>query len=184
MSGYRRAALALHALAPADRRWLLGRLPERHRDRLLPLLDDLKSLGAHFDSADIDALAADDESPAPPFAATGVRAADPAPEPLAAVDAARLSRVLADEPDWIVSLLWRAASPAARERLGQSLGAARVERFVEEATARGAACRSSGSASEPGPAVADALVAAVLQRAGSAASASASADRGAQSWPT
>ena len=54
--GERRAALALHALARADREWLLGQLGAEHGQRLAALLTELDGLGARFDPADIEAL--------------------------------------------------------------------------------------------------------------------------------
>jgi hypothetical protein len=46
----RRTALVLHALAPADRDWVLGRLPERNRAQVMPCLDELATLGIPQDA--------------------------------------------------------------------------------------------------------------------------------------
>ena len=46
----RRTALVLHALAPSDREWILGRLPERNRAQVLPCLEELVALGIPRDA--------------------------------------------------------------------------------------------------------------------------------------
>lgn len=46
---HRRAALALLALAPEDRTWLLDRLPKAKREMLNALLDELQMLGIAVD---------------------------------------------------------------------------------------------------------------------------------------
>lgn len=46
----RRTALVLHALAAADREWVLGRLPERNRAQVLPCLEELVALGIPRDT--------------------------------------------------------------------------------------------------------------------------------------
>lgn len=40
--GMRKAALALAAMHPADRRWMLGKLPERAREALAALIDEAR----------------------------------------------------------------------------------------------------------------------------------------------
>jgi hypothetical protein len=61
MRSYRQAALCLHGLAPDDRRWLLNRLPDRHRAMLRDLLAELESLGIPADGGARDlSLAAND----------------------------------------------------------------------------------------------------------------------------
>lgn len=45
----RKAALAVHALAPADRAWVLDALPRNQREELEPLLAELKALGIPAD---------------------------------------------------------------------------------------------------------------------------------------
>ena len=45
MSGYRRAAVAIHGLEPSDQRWILAELPESDRSALTGYLDELTSLG-------------------------------------------------------------------------------------------------------------------------------------------
>jgi hypothetical protein len=53
----RRAALLLHSLAPADRDWVLGRLPEPARATLSGLLRELGELGIPADPALLAAVA-------------------------------------------------------------------------------------------------------------------------------
>src|SRR5436305_1145632 len=50
----RRTALVLHALAPADRDWVLGRLPERNRAQVVPCLEELATLGIPQDANLVD----------------------------------------------------------------------------------------------------------------------------------
>ena len=45
MDAYRKAALTLHGLHDADKRWLLKNLPERHQEQLLLMLEELVELG-------------------------------------------------------------------------------------------------------------------------------------------
>lgn len=45
MTGYRKAAVALHGLHEEDRRWVLAELPEADRSTLVTYLDELKALG-------------------------------------------------------------------------------------------------------------------------------------------
>ena len=53
--GARHAALLLHAMAPADRDWMLRTLPPRERAELEPLLAELEALGIERDPALIEA---------------------------------------------------------------------------------------------------------------------------------
>lgn len=45
MEAYKKAALHIHSLNESDRQWLLGKLPPHQLERILPMLDELKSLG-------------------------------------------------------------------------------------------------------------------------------------------
>ncbi|HYD61584.1 MAG TPA: hypothetical protein VEC35_14560 [Noviherbaspirillum sp.] len=45
MTGYRKAAVALHALNEDDRHWVLAELPDADRSTLVGYLDELKALG-------------------------------------------------------------------------------------------------------------------------------------------
>ena len=99
----RRAALLLHAMAPADRDWVLTRLPANGRAGLETLLRELGELGIPRDSAlleqvvTVKAHAAEPNLDAPDRAAlfTAIAAADPA----------RLAIVLRDEPVDLVAML-------------------------------------------------------------------------------
>lgn len=56
--GARHAALLLHAMAPADRDWMLQALPPQERAELEPLLVELEALGIARDLALIEAATA------------------------------------------------------------------------------------------------------------------------------
>lgn len=45
MEAYKKTALTLYSLNDADRRWLLGNIHEHQRDRLMPMLEELETLG-------------------------------------------------------------------------------------------------------------------------------------------
>jgi hypothetical protein len=98
--GMRRAALLLHGLHPADRGWLLDRLPQEQRDGLEPLLLELRALGVAPDGAallDTSALAASQAVPA--------GAGRPQAERIAATPPARLAELLRDEPPALLAQL-------------------------------------------------------------------------------
>lgn len=63
--GARHAALLLHAMSPADRKWMLDALPQEERADLVPLLAELEALGIEQDPALIDAATSDDSFTAP-----------------------------------------------------------------------------------------------------------------------
>ncbi|MGJ7502496.1 hypothetical protein ACSFBF_19210 [Variovorax sp. ZT5P49] len=65
--GVRHAALLLHAMAPADRSWMLDALPQQERAELAPLLEELEALGIERDPALIDAATSGDELAAPAY---------------------------------------------------------------------------------------------------------------------
>ncbi|MGE4240218.1 hypothetical protein [Ramlibacter sp.] len=88
----RHAALALHALQPVDREWLLGQLPPGRRAELAPLLDELRALGIPADRTLLDSVV--HGGPLASRAATG------------GVSDARASLRAAD-PELIVALLQR-----------------------------------------------------------------------------
>lgn len=50
-AGERHAALLLHAMAPADRTWMLGALPPAEREGLSAMLAELQALGIERDPA-------------------------------------------------------------------------------------------------------------------------------------
>lgn len=86
--GARRAALVLHGLHPADRRWLLARLGPAERQQLQGLIRELDALGLDVEAADVAALTA--------AATPSAHAPSPAPD---------WSARLSDEPAWLRELL-------------------------------------------------------------------------------
>ncbi|MEJ5989603.1 hypothetical protein WG902_06360 [Ramlibacter sp. PS3R-8] len=107
----RRAALAVHAMSPVDRDWLLSELPSAHRSLLQPLLAELEAIGIPPDPA----LLRDATLPQPPVAAA---AADSAQESALSAGSARSlarwlrlqppqvsARLIAARPDWRAPLL-------------------------------------------------------------------------------
>ena len=59
----RRAALLLHAMAPADRDWLLASLSPSQRERLQDLLRELRGLGIPADAPLLQALTREEPAP-------------------------------------------------------------------------------------------------------------------------
>lgn len=112
MSGYRRAALALHGLGPQDRNWILDALPGPDKAALQACLKELKELGFAPDALSLAELAHD--APAalprvPPNAAARLRAAD----------GAALFALLEHEPNGLIGqLLAIEAWPWAEQVLG------------------------------------------------------------------
>ncbi|AVS67157.1 hypothetical protein C8245_16980 [Paracidovorax avenae] len=117
----RRAALVLHAMAPADRAWVLERMEPSQRDALHALLSELQALGIPPDPSGLDEL----ETAAPASIAAGPlpfgEAAFSPPEvgPLMAIGApgiAALARAWRAQPPLMVAQAlclrpwpWRAA---------------------------------------------------------------------------
>lgn len=104
----RRAALLLHAMAPADRDWVLRQLSPGGHDRLRELLRELNELGIPRDPALLKHFAV---APLARDAARQVEAlpdelsaATPA-ETIAAADPARLAAILSGEPAELLALL-------------------------------------------------------------------------------
>lgn len=97
----RRVALALHGMTSADRHWMLERLPELRRAKLLRMLDELSELGLPPEPQLVrDACA--------PVAASA-NAALPLPPPLFPAEWA--DRLLAAEPDAFVVDVLRLGRP-------------------------------------------------------------------------
>lgn len=94
--GARHAALLLHAMAPADRNWMLDALPQEERADLVPLLAELEALGIERDPALIDAATSGDGFAAPAAVSPGHGLAHGAQSPLPASDEAML-QALDDE---------------------------------------------------------------------------------------
>jgi len=93
VSGHRKAALALHALAPEDQDAVLAELPEADRHVLRTHLDELMALG--FDPGAIDDVLAD-------------RPAAPPRDRVDMADAADVLRVVGDEPVSFLAALLQA----------------------------------------------------------------------------
>lgn len=137
--GARHAALLLHAMAPADRAWMLDALPPGERVELQRLLAELEALGIERDPALIDAATVSDEFDAPVVssfrAAPGeapVRAALSDEALLHALDdegVAALARIVRTEPaglvaEWLSLATWpwrdallQTVEPAQRRRI-------------------------------------------------------------------
>jgi hypothetical protein len=137
MSGARQAALVLHGLAPADREWMLARLPEPRQQELGALLEELQSLGLPPDAGLIHEAIGD--APA---------AASPAAN-LMQASAEQMHALLAEEPDRLVALLVSSSAWPWKERFFVLLGAARAQRVRELAllSAAGPALREAVLAS-------------------------------------
>jgi hypothetical protein len=106
-----RAALVVHALADADRDWLLQSLPEAERTMLAPLLTELRELGIPPDARLLDG--------AVDATAAGSQAA-PEAHALDALDQAgfaALAVILAMEPPRVAAALIAARPAAWGERL-------------------------------------------------------------------
>lgn len=105
MTGYRRAAAAIHALSEADKRWVLAELPEADRSTVLGYLEELKGLGfTHKSTAAEDCVPADAVVPQQPI------------EFIRDASAAEIFAVLDSEPSSLVVQLlaienWRWKSP-------------------------------------------------------------------------
>jgi hypothetical protein len=114
----RRTALVLHALAPADREWVLGRLPERNRAQVMPCLEELAALGIPRD-ADLVNIAPTAKEPVPV-----VRARRSA-------DVERLVAVLEDEPANLIATTLRSRAEADRAAVLDALAPARAQEVRE-----------------------------------------------------
>lgn len=150
MPGQRQSALMLHAMQPADRDWILARLPHTERAILDGHLQELRSLGI----------------PADPLLARagGAGAADSPAATLRLADAGDMQLVLAGEPLWLLRHLlamddwpwrdaWLAGLPTAqRERLlagaAPGLAAAAAGALLQRTAAR-LALRTAGRATAP-----------------------------------
>lgn len=91
MSPLHQAALTVHALPAADRRWLLEALPPAQRQVIAPLLEELRELGIPADAQLLQHV-----RPAAPVSAAPSPL--PWPEHLDAIGQEALARVLEREP--------------------------------------------------------------------------------------
>jgi hypothetical protein len=105
----RRTALVLHALAPADREWVLGRLPERNRAQVVPCLEELATLGIPQDANLIPvALSVKRQEITRPPAQRGSRVE-------------RLAAVLEKEPAKVAAIALRSRTDAERDSILNAL---------------------------------------------------------------
>lgn len=120
VSGERKAALALSSLVEADRAWMLERLQEPQRARLVALLDELGAMRVSFDRELLKQLGEPEKAPPEVHA---LETADPRP----------LLDVLEREPDWLVALVLRARAWPWRSALLERLGTERARRVARVA---------------------------------------------------
>lgn len=161
----RRAALLLHAMAPADRDWMLRQLPGDENARLQELLRELAELGIPHDRTLLkQVLAAPGPAPAPvrepTLGAQTLAYEQPALTPRETLDAAnpaRLALVLREEPVELVAMLLALQEWSWREAFLRHLGPLRSGQ-VQERLAAGHTADRAGTASER------MLLAAVLRR--------------------
>lgn len=123
---HRQAALALLALSPADRAWLLSRLPSVERERLAVLQDEVRALGIPVDAAMAQAL-------------VGVRAgsARSAEDALDHASPQQLALLLDGEPVGLVVSVALIQGEAARRALLDALGPARRRQVEDGLRSRG-----------------------------------------------
>lgn len=135
MAGYRRAAVALHALGDTDRHWILGELPPEQRRLLHACLAEFTALGF---AADVAAAAVAPADASGFLAAPARTPVSPSLNRLAMADAADMATLLRDEPPALIALLmtaqeWPWASgflaalpPAQRDRVLSAIDARRA----------------------------------------------------------
>lgn len=120
-AGTRKSALLLHALAHADREWIMTQLPEAERATLVALLAELESLGIPADRALVDEVV---NTVREPEEATPSRDAALVRE-IAVTDSSRLAALLRDEPALVLAHLLRIADWPWRAELRKHLGEAK-----------------------------------------------------------
>lgn len=118
LRGRRRAALALHAMHPDDRRSLLQALPPHHRRQLQPLLDELAELGIPADGSLLTAEGAAPTGIVEAVAAAPVASPVATDRLLASPNLRELADLLRGEPPGVVQVLlgsrpWSWAAPLA-----------------------------------------------------------------------
>jgi hypothetical protein len=143
----RRAALLLHAMAPADRNWVLRQLPPGGHDRLRELLRELAELGIPRDAALLKHFAvapvARDTTrqvEALPYELSGAAPA----ETIAAADPARLAVILGGEPVELLALLLSARDWPWRTAFLGHLGPLKARQIKERLALASPALRIGG----------------------------------------
>ena len=96
IDGYRRAAMRLRALGTADRAWVLGRLLPEERERIEVLLEELDALHGDTELQAFSDLARSE------LLETAPTLADAPATIVTHAEPEQVTRVLADEPDWLV----------------------------------------------------------------------------------
>lgn len=146
----RRAALLLHAMAPADRDWVLGQLPASGRETLRALLRELVELGIPRDATLLGQVVSAPATVREPTLNVEVLAdaragASPA-EAIAAADPAHLATVLRSEPVALVALLLSLRDWAWRDAFLRQIGPVMARQVAERQAA--AHCRSGAVGEE------------------------------------
>lgn len=160
----REAALLLHALAPADREWLIAQLPDAERAPLRAHLDELRAIGIPADRALVEQVVA---APRAATAAAPTDGGDDAMRALEEARAAEIAELLAGEPPFLVAQLLRVKDWTWSRALLRRLGAAE-RAAVERELARAAAPRTIALQRHLVGALARRLAAAPRRRAASA----------------
>lgn len=123
-TGMRKAALMLSSLGEEDRAWLLARLNAEDRERLAPLVSEVRAMGIALDPQAVKGLVDPASRPAVPS------------RPIEAASAPSVFGALSKEPDWLIALLLRERAWPWREAFLQLLG---TERRMRVRRARPAA---------------------------------------------
>lgn len=105
VSSGQQAALLLHALADADRRWLLERLPSADADALRAMLEELQLLGIPRDASLASQTIARPAQPVEPSIETPGVSVGIKLDALGAEDGRRLAELFADEPPHLMATL-------------------------------------------------------------------------------
>jgi hypothetical protein len=132
VDGFKKAALKLYTLGAADREWILGQLDERERKTLRTLMTELKNSGIKPIFLPFDEIV---DQPLPPAAAPSRPKVEGAEEILMSLSSPEADRLLADESDWVVSVICNARPWPWRSAFMQRLPAVRRRRVQEEADA-------------------------------------------------
>jgi hypothetical protein len=122
-SEVRRAALVLHGLTPADREWVLERLPPSSCEELQPLLDELASLGMPGDPELIRS--------ALQRVADGAQGVEPAFAVIAHASSEHVYDILVDEPDRLIAIVMSSSNWPWRDALLSRIDAARAQGIRE-----------------------------------------------------
>lgn len=136
----RQAALTVHALSDADRKWLLDALPAHEREQLSALVEELRALGIPQDSALVGEIA----SSRPPGTGQGEW-----PSALDAAGTQALAAVLRGEPPELRRTALAILPEGARTQLLDALGPTHERGAELPATPAPALARALRAAIEP-----------------------------------